>query len=402
MSTTFPRPDAASGPGPHALLGEVAAHERGDDLARLVHTLAFAAADERRTTLADGLSEVALRAGIKPEDAVTPSGDVFRAIERGNAEPAGSSGRGLLAALLARGVALSPPMGADAEARIAEALLWLAANTSIDALCAVDAALGGKADGLWRAVAVLLRRIDSGSAPHLGRSAALLGAAALRESASSVAHQEAEALVGALRDPVVVALLRGRPVGGAGDAVLVQGELIAGPRHPAALLLLGVTGILLAMHLVRLAARLALRYRRPAELRVSARDVILRYKTQIIGRTLRERETVIPIEALLHATREVRYPRLLVYAGLFALALGSFFGVKLFYEGALAGSPEMLGIGALLVAGGVGLDFLLENARSGLRGRCRVVLVPRKGPVLAVADVEPSAADAALGRLSRT
>jgi len=97
----------------------------------------------------------------------------------------------------------------------------------------------------------------------------------------------------------------------------------------------------------------------------------------------------------------VRYPRIFLYAGLFALAVGSYLGVALFVDGARAGSPELLGIGALLVAGGIGLDFLLENAQSGLRGRCRVVLVPRKGRALAVADVDPGAADVALKRLQR-
>src|SRR5690348_12008243 len=132
---------------PKAVLDEIAALPRGDDLARLVHTVAFAAADERRPGLADGLAEVAERAGIKPEDAETSFGNVLRALERGTAEAAGSATRALLSGLLARGVALSPPVGPEAQLRVAEALLWLAANTSIDALSAADAALGRKPDG---------------------------------------------------------------------------------------------------------------------------------------------------------------------------------------------------------------------------------------------------------------
>ncbi len=75
--------------------------------------------------------------------------------------------------------------------------------------------------------------------------------------------------------------------------------------------------------------------------------------------------------------------------------------MALFIDGARVGSPEMIGIGALLVMGGVGLDFLLENAQSGIRGRCRVVLVPKKGPAFAVGDLEPAVADAAIARLKR-
>lgn len=390
---------------PHAVLEEIAAHKRGDDLARLVHTVAFAAADERRTSLADGLAELTARAGIAAEDAETPFGNVLRALERGGAEAAGSATRALLAALLARGVALSPPQGETAEARVAEALLWLSTNTSVDALSAIDDALGEGAAGLWRAVAKLVRRVDEGSMPLLGRAGAVIGAAALRESTAQAAHEEAQALAADVRDPIVRSLLSGAPEGAAaGDdagAAIAAGEMTSPPRHPVKLFLLGITGILLAMHVGRLVGRIALRYRRPAELRISSKGITLRSRTELLGRTLRERETVIPEGGLVRATREVRYPRILLYTGLFALALGSYFGIALFIDGARAGSPELIGIGALLVAGGVGLDFLLENAQSGMRGRCRMVLVPRKGPAFAVGDVEPSVADAALRRLKR-
>jgi hypothetical protein len=386
---------------PHAVLEEIAAHKRGDDLARLVHTVAFSAADERRSSVADGLAELAERAGITAEDAETSHGNVLRALERGSAETAGSATRALLAALLARGVALSPPQGEGAEARVAEALLWLSTNTSIDALSSIDAALGARAAGLWRAVAALVRRVDDGGAPLLGRAGAVIGAASLRESTSTAAREQALALAADVRDPIVRSLLTGAasPGEGAGGDAVLRGELTSPPRHPVKLVLLGVTGILLVMHAARLVGRVALRYRRPAELRVTPKGVVLSSRTEMLGRTLRERETVIPTASLLRATREVRFPGILLYTGLFALALGSYFGVVLFIDGARAGSPEMIGIGALLIAGGVGLDFLLERAQSGLRGRCRVVLVPRKGPAFAVGELDKGAADAALARL---
>src|SRR5690349_22606686 len=98
-------------PSAKAVLDEIAAKPRGDDLARLVHTVAFAAADERRTSLGDGLAEVAERAGIKPDDAKTMYGNALRALETAGTEASGSDARTLLGALLARGVALSPPVG---------------------------------------------------------------------------------------------------------------------------------------------------------------------------------------------------------------------------------------------------------------------------------------------------
>jgi len=405
----------SQGTSPQAVLAEIAALSRGDDLARLVHTIAFAAADERRASLADGLAELAERAGLKPEDAETSYGNALRALERGGAEAAGSATRALLAGLLARGVALSAPVGAGAETRVAEALLWLAANTSVDALTAIDAALGDKASGLWLAVAAVVRKIDAGSAPTLGRPVALIGAAAMRDSTSDIARAEAGLLAAEVRDPIVRSLLLSPlATGDTGDTTgalslpgaghpgdRLTGEVVAPPRGPVALFFLGVTGILAVTHVARLLARVALKYRRPAELRVTAKGVTFKTHTEILGRVLQEREVVIPVESLLRASREVRYPRLGLYAGLLALAVGSFFGVARILDGLRTGAPELIGIGALLVAAGVGLDFLLEGAGSGLRGKCRVVLVPRKGAALALGEVEPAAAAAALSRLKR-
>lgn len=394
---------------PQAVLDEITAHPRGDDLARLVHTAAFAAADERRPRLEDGLAEVQERYNLTSKDAETSYGNVIRALERGSAEAAGSATRALLAGLLARGVALSPPSGAEADLRVAESLIWLATHTSIDALGSLDAALDARAEALWLAIAALIRKVDAGTAPLLGRAGALIAAAALRASPSDAAKSEARALAADARDPIVRTLLTDAapaavsttdapsPTGPAS----LSGELVSPPRGPVALVLLGATGLLAVFHLARLVARFALRYRRPAELVITAKGLTLRTKTELLGRTLREQETRIPIEALLEATREIRYPRLGLYTGLVALALGSYFGVSLFVDGARAGSPELLGIGLLLVAAGVVLDYLLENVMSGSKGRCRVVIVPRKGPRRALGDLDPARADAALARLSR-
>ena len=121
---------------------------------------------------------------------------------------------------------------------------------------------------------------------------------------------------------------------------VVTGELVAPPRGPVALVLLGVTGLLAAAHLVRLLGRVALRYRRPAELTATAKGVTVKSRTELLGRTLRQREVVIPVERLLRATREVRYPRLGLYAGLFALAVGSYFGVSLLIDGVRTARPS--------------------------------------------------------------
>ena len=393
---------------PHAVLEEIASRPRGDDLARLVHTAAFAAADEKRARIEDGLAELVERARLKADDAETSYGNVLRALERGGVEAAGSATRALLAGLLARGVALSPPTSAEAEARVAESLVWLAANTSIDALTSIDAALEEKADGLWLAVATLIRRVDAGTAPLVGRAGAIIAASALRESTSAAARSEIRALAEDARDPIVRALLTpssasasGAPAGPDGPASIAVGEMVPAPHGPVALVLLGFTGILAVMHLGRLLGQVALRYRRPAELQVSAKGVVIITRTELLGRTLKERNIHIPIEALLRATREIRYPRLALYVGLGALAIGSYFGISLFVDGARAGSPELLGIGLLLVVLGIVLDYVLSNIVPSGKRVCRVVLVPRKGSAVAVGRLDPVRADEALNRLKR-
>jgi hypothetical protein len=217
-------------------------------------------------------------------------------------------------------------------------------------------------------------------------------------SPSAAAQVEAGALASETRDPLVRAILGGGSSAAAPSASL-RGELVAGPRRLVTLALLGVTGLLALQHLGRLAARWALRYRRPAELRITGRGATLITTTELIGRTLRTEETFLPVESLLRASREVRYPRAAAYAGLLALALGSYLGISFGIDGARAGSPELLGLGALFVVVGVSLDFVIANVASKTQGRCRVVLVPRRGRAVALGGVDPALADAALARL---
>jgi hypothetical protein len=122
-------------------------------------------------------------------------------------------------------------------------------------------------------------------------------------------------------------------------------------------------------------------------------------KTILLGRTIREREFVLPREGIATATREVRFPSLGLYAGLLALALGSWVGAGVFTDGIRAASPSLLGTGLAVLLAGVLLDFVLATLVPGSRGRCRVLLRPRRGPTMCIASVEPTRADAALARL---
>lgn len=377
-------------------LDAISDHPRGDDLARLVHTLAFAAFDERRPVLSDGLGEAMDRTGLAAADLDTKAGHVGGALEAGPAAKPPS--RALLGALLARGVALSPPEGAEAETRVAEALAWLGAHSGADALPYLDAALGGKTDGFWRAIGDVIERADDGALAFIGRPGAIVAAAGLAQSTNPTTIAIARSLVGRVKDPALGGLLGGGGGSASFDGSL-RGEVAPGPHDAVTLTFFALTGILFVARAARLAGRFIVRYRAPAELKIEDTGVTVKTRTELLGRTLRERETHIPKDALILVRREVRYPRLPLYAGLFALALGSYLGVSVFVDGVRAGSPDLLGLGALFFAIGVALDFALTHLIPATRGRCRVLLVPRKGRVVALTDLDPALADAAIQKL---
>ncbi len=99
--------------------------------------------------------------------------------------------------------------------------------------------------------------------------------------------------------------------------------------------------------------------------------------------------------------REVRFPRLGLYAGLLALAMGTYVGVGAFVDGARVASPSLLAWGLLFVAAGIAIDLVLSSVRFGAKGKCRIVLLPRKGRVVCIGGVDPQRADAALASLAQ-
>jgi hypothetical protein len=189
---------------------------------------------------------------------------------------------------------------------------------------------------------------------------------------------------------------------GAGAMTPLVGELAAAPRGPVATGLLAFTGILFVAHAARLVGRWVLAYRRPAEITLSEDGgVRVHWRTQLLGRTLRDRSVVVPRAGLARATRDVRYPSIALYAGLLALAVGSWVGVAAFVDGVRAASPSLLAWGLAIVALGLAVDFALSSLSPGARGRCRLLVVPRDGSRLCIGDVDTARADAVLARLSK-
>jgi hypothetical protein len=160
---------------------------------------------------------------------------------------------------------------------------------------------------------------------------------------------------------------------------------------------------LLVAQAARLFGRWALAYRAPAEI-VIAEDggVRVRWRVELLGRTLRDGDVLVPRASLARATREVRFSGALLYAALLSLAIGSYVGVSAFVDGARAASPALLGTGLAIVALGLALDFVFSCALPGARGHCRMVLLPRRGPALCVGEIDRSRADAFLGALGGT
>jgi hypothetical protein len=188
----------------------------------------------------------------------------------------------------------------------------------------------------------------------------------------------------------------------AGAMTPIVGELAAAPRGPVATGLLAFTGLLFLAHAARLVGRWVLAYRRPAEITLSEDGgVRVQWKTQLLGRTLRDRAVVVPRTGLARATRDVRYPSIALYAGLLALAVGSWVGVAAFVDGVRAASPSLLAWGLAIVALGLAIDFALSSLAPGARGRCRLLVVPKDGSRLCIGDVDTARADAVLARLSK-
>jgi hypothetical protein len=323
---------------------------------------------------------------VAADAAGTPYGDVRELLERG-ARSGGDNQ--LLGALIALGIAHAPSELGRSE--LAGQLVWLAAHTPVDALIALDAALGDRAEAIWRDVAEVA--VD----PARPRAEALTAAAALRVSPAPAAKRAAGDAAVRASDPLVASVLAE-----SGQASALAGEITPPPRHPALTVLLAVTGILLVAHGVRLVGRFALAYKRPARVVLSERGLEVAHRIELLGRVLRDREMLVPFDNLARVTREVRYPRVGLYAGLLALALGTYFGLGLLVDGVRVpgGSPPLLGLGLLLIALGIGIDFALTTLSDGVRGRCRLVVEPRKGRRVCVGNLDPASADRMLAALA--
>jgi hypothetical protein len=383
-----------------ALLAELDAHPHAAAMRAAVRHHAFGAARARNAKLISRGRQVGPISGEPPQltglqrDALTTShGNVADALERG---PCTVEEWTLLSALLAD--ALRHDVGAQALDQTAADLVWLATHTRCDALAWTDTALADRATPLWDAVA---RIASEPEASGLERAEALVAAAALSASPAMSARHAAARAEAMSRDAAVRGLLQS-PSRASAAAEPLRGELSPRPYGPVGTALLAATLILFVMRVGRVVGKLALAYKNPAEMRLSSRGLELEYRTELFGRVLRDRSVLVPVHALSRVTREVRYPRTGMYAGLLALVLGSYFGMGLLVDGLRVpgGSPPLLGLALALIGVGVLVDFALTSLTDGVKGRCRVVVVPLKGRTVCIGGLDPQRTDAMLSAIA--
>jgi hypothetical protein len=369
-----------------------------DTLAAAVRDRCFLAAERRNATFLtpgqpnDWVGSATLPA---PEQADTPFGNVAHILERGTEDPAE---RALIAALLAVGVTRASAQLEDRLAQVVANLVWLSAHASCNAFDALDFLLSDRsARDVYESVAA----IASGALKPtgFGRLEAMVAAVALAQSTRECAVQSAQQLAAQTADPVVSSMLHNIARRGA----WLRGELAPPPHGPLVTVVLTVTLWLLLAHVGRLIGRWVLAYRRPVEVRLSREGLRLKWTTELLGKKLQEKSCVVPLSNLLRISREVRYARAGMYAGLGALVVGTFLGTGLMLDGVRAPgvSGSLLWIGLVCLLGGIGLDFALTTLSDTLRGTCRLVVVQRRGRPLCVGSLSRAATDAMLKQLGQ-
>ncbi len=279
---------------------------------------------------------------------------------------------------------------APVDAELAAQLAWLVTHAWLRPLPYLDAAFGSQAGPLFEQLGLLALEPQRFG---LGAGEALVAAAALKLSSSAAARQALERLR-ASPEPLLAGV-----AGAAAVSERLHGELRRAPRGPIATLVLAATGYLFVEGLVRVVGRVALGYARPAELALGPAGLQLTGSTRLLGRTLREHRSLIALSELQRVTRELRFSRLGLYAGLFALALGSYLGVSLVVDGVRVpgSSASLIAMGLLFIALGVALDYGLTRLTDAVQARAwLVVRGRRRGQSFSLSGVDPSAADALL------
>jgi hypothetical protein len=296
-----------------------------------------------------------------------------------------------LCAVLLFGVASNWPNAHDGQRQIARQFLWLESFSGLRCLSAAVIVLDGRRQNeLAGAIFGAISEPNSVSGSEYAIGRAWLSNCSAAECSDWVAR--ARSLPAATSSNV---LDKETSKG------VLTGVLAPKPRSVLSTAVLSVTTILFVMRFFRAIGHLSLNYKRPASLRISHRGLELDSRFELLGRVMKEQSCVVPLSEIRQIVREVRYPRLGVYAGLAALTLGTLIGARLFVDGLRVSglSFTMMAWGVTFVLLGLVLDLVLTGLSDGVRGRCRIVVRTQKNGCFAVGAVNPSEADRLLFEL---
>lgn len=390
---------AARGHAHAAKIGEVAA----EVAARMVDARA------RHAAAAD-IDTAAQKLGLERSDAQTDFGNVLSILERGAEDPAE---RAIVSAFVAAGVVRMVETDPGAARRWAERCLWLGAHAGFDPLTALPEVEPAVVRPLLRSIAELARQMDQGKVPEADRAELLVATAALADAVDGPAVDQEVAqivsrLAADLSDPIAARLITARAADAPAtvvqtgpSAAALEGVLSPVPRPPWVTVIFALTGVLLLRGLALLVGDKILGLKRTARVEIGASGLEMRAKVALLGKELRDIHAVYPQDGLSSVARDVRYPSLPLYVGLLSLLVGTYAGVSFLSWGVQAASPRLLGYGLLALILGVVLDLALVSLLPGLKGECRLVIVPSKGPKVCVGRLEVQSTDRLLADLSK-
>jgi hypothetical protein len=349
--------------------------------------------------------------GVDVDGASTQAGNLLAVLERGAETPLE---RALVAAFSMAGLAdaLAADEGDEARRqrvfRLVRHADWLEVSTGYRVYPFVDALLEeAHAALVWRELAQAAVDEAAGRDGELPRVRARNAARASALAASGAASAQ-EALRSVVRSSAldeVTRLLASALAGdGADDPALANprmaGRLGRTPRASALEVLRWVSGWALLAWLVRTLG-FVLGVRREAEVRLGRKGIEVRTRVSLLGRTIREREETWRLEAVETAGRQVRYPALHLLVGALALSVGILFGGLVLFDGARSGELVLLGMAAVLVLGGAGLDLALDVLVPAQRGTVAVELRARAQRPLQLTHVPLDEADVFLRALRK-
>lgn len=376
---------------PLAVVSVLLEHPHSANLCERVAEICLAAARTRTPEVLTSaqVADTPTTSVIAREDAQTSLGNLLEILDRGATTAPEWQ-------LLSAAVALHVARTLDGSAADQHALLdqctWLATVTACNPWLFLDACLQPSQSRLWDAIDehFLAQPV----------AAKLVLAASLTAASSPDAVRVKQRWLYAVENPTLLLVLQA----GTPSAPLL-GRQIARARGPVWRFFEVVTGYALLRALGRVVFNVLLLGRRDVELVLSPFGMELTRRLRLLGVPIRERRDYI-------AFNEVRTVRVLrrwqgvgTYVGLAALALGTYFGSSLFWDGMrLPGtSPTLLGWGLVAVTLGVLLDLLFERGLALLGKRKTTQLEVHFGRrrVVAFAGVDTGKADGVIEHLTR-